>query len=69
MPSLGLNSQKKQVPHIANLHYYVYGKKKVISETFITTKEKLDIVALKSLIALISSCQNKREIKSILEKK
>lgn len=69
MPSLSLNSQKKQISHIANLHCSIYEKKEIISKTSLTTKDKSDIIALKTLMAPISSFQSKSEIRSILEKK
>ncbi len=69
IPSLGLNSRKKQVSHITSLHYYIYAKIKIISRTFLTTKEKSKIVASNSLSALISTCKNKNIIRRILENK
>jgi hypothetical protein len=69
MPSLGLNSQKKQVSHTASLHYYIYEEKNIISKTFLITKEKSEIVASKSLSASISSYKNKSEIRRNMFKK
>jgi hypothetical protein len=69
MPCLGLNSQKKEVSHIASLHYYIYEEKKIISKTSLITKEKSRIVASKSLSSSISSCKNKSEIRRSMFKK
>jgi hypothetical protein len=70
MPSLGLNSQKKQLSHTASLHCCIYEGREIISKTSFTIKEKLEIVALKSLSISISSYKDKNKIRSsILEKK
>jgi hypothetical protein len=69
MPSLGLNSPKKQVSHTTNLHYCINEERKIVSKSFLTTKENLNIVASKSLITSISSWKNKSEIRSVLEKR
>jgi hypothetical protein len=69
MPSLGLNSHKKQVSHTTNLHYYVYEEKEIIYRTSLITKEKLDTITSKSLNGSISSYKKKREIRIVLKKK
>jgi hypothetical protein len=69
MPSLGLNSHKKQVSHTTNLHYYIYEEKEIIYRTSLITKEKLDTITSKSLNGSISSYKKKREIRIVLKKK
>jgi hypothetical protein len=62
--------KKKKISHTTNLHCCIYEEKEIISRTFLTTKEKLDIVASKNLSTSISSCKNKNEIKrNVLNKK
>jgi hypothetical protein len=63
IPSLGLNSQKKQTSHITNFHYWIYKERKIISETSLIIKLESMIVAWNRLSASISSCKNKSTIK------
>jgi hypothetical protein len=65
-----LNSPKKQVSHIANLHCYIYEGKDFISRTSLTTKEKSKTVASNSMSASISNYNEKNVMRrKILEKK
>jgi hypothetical protein len=44
-------------------------EREIISRTFLTTKEKSEIVSSNNLSASISSCKNKNATRRILEKK